>query len=81
MQLVDKEHQFKIIYDRYMRYLFIASGVFMAVIIASIFPLGSEVSTVAFLHALNSNPQVVTNNNVFTNRFIIGVFIRKDIIF
>ncbi len=36
MQLVDKEHQFKILYDRYMRYLFIASGIFMAVIIASI---------------------------------------------
>jgi len=36
VQLVDKEHQFKILYDRYMRYLFIASGIFMAVIIASI---------------------------------------------
>ncbi len=36
MELVDKEHQFKLRSDRYMRYVFIASASFMALIISSI---------------------------------------------
>lgn len=64
MQLVDKEHQFKILYDRYMRYLFIASGIFMAVIIASIIVFVgwqglmtfSEVSPVEFFLSAKWDP-------------------------
>lgn len=36
MQLVEKEHRFKMLYDRYMRYIFIASASCMALIILSI---------------------------------------------
>ena len=36
MQLVEKEHDLKLRYDRYMRYLFIGSASFMALIILSI---------------------------------------------
>ena len=36
MQLVDREHQFKLRSDRYMRYVFIASASCMTLIISSI---------------------------------------------
>ena len=36
MQLVGKDHRFKMLYDRYMRYIFIASASCMALIILSI---------------------------------------------
>lgn len=77
MQLVDQEHELKLRYDRYMRYLFIGSASFMAFIILSIIIFVgwqglltfSEVSPIDFFFTTKWDP---TEGQYGALSFIVG---------
>jgi len=77
MQLLGKEHQLKLLYDRYMRYIFIISASCMALIILSIIVFVgwqglmtfSDVSPMEFFLSSKWDP---TENHYGTVSFIVG---------